>query len=89
MVSRGLQDRGAQRMAGDLVTIDLTGAAADPTEEEEEAAAGAAGGGKKGAADEDEGMEEDADKELHAFEVDPAQACTSIVQCSGALCCIC
>ena len=74
MVSRGLQDRHAQRMAGDLATIDLTGAIADPTEEEEEAAAGATGGGRRGAVDEDEGMEEDADKEIHAFEVDPTQA---------------
>ena len=60
-------------MAGDLVTIDLTGAAGGPTDEEEEAAAAAAGGSRRGALDDDEGMEEDADKELHAFEVDPAQ----------------
>jgi len=76
VVSRGLRDRGAQRMASGLATVDLTGGAPDPTEEEEEAAAGGAGGASRAGAivlDDDDEPLEDPNKELHAFEVDPAQ----------------
>ncbi len=76
VVSRGLRDRGAQRMASGLATVDLTGGAPDPTEEEEEAAAGATGGASRAGAivlDDDDEPHEDPNKELHAFEVDPAQ----------------
>ena len=76
VVSRGLRDRGAQRMASGLATVDLTGGAPDPTEEEEEAAAGATGGASREGAivlDDDDEPHEDPSKELHAFEVDPAQ----------------
>ena len=76
VVSRGLRDRGAQRMASGLATVDLTGGAPDPTEEEEEAAAGVPGGTSRAGAivlDDDDEPHEDPSKELHAFEVDPAQ----------------
>ena len=80
VVSRGLHDRGAQRMASGLATVDLTGSATDPTEEEEEAAAAMAGGASRAGAiilDDDDEPHEDPNKELHAFEVDPAQVCTA------------
>ena len=80
VVSRGLQDRGAQRMASGLATVDLTGGATDPTEEEEEAAAGVTGGASRAGAiviDDDDEPQEDPDKELHAFEVDPTQVCAT------------
>ena len=87
VVSRGLRDRGAQRMASGLATVDLTGGAPDPTEEEEEAATGATGGASRAGAivlDDDDEPHEDPDKQLHAFEVDPAQVRATPCFCHGA-----
>lgn len=67
VVSSGIHDRGAQRMAGALETINLTG---DGDDDEETNATAEAEAGR-----DEEGLAEDPSKKLHSFEIYPAQVC--------------